>query len=170
MKAFLLDKFSGEKGVSSFHYHMFHGLAVGEPLETLLAPYHEYKSFTRPLQLVRNGWRIPDIFRPMFHLIVSRRVHDLVAGAWRYLFPPVQFVKLIDYPYRVYDDSFFESDEYRRWPEGPKSMLQALPDVPELHKKAGEYYEVIVPYPPEVDQDYTDARLVPVSVPFIASL
>jgi hypothetical protein len=59
----------------------------------------------------------------------------------------VELTKLVDYPFRKRDFSYFDTKRYRRDPvaEDPETLLDRLPDVSPQHPNIGAFYELLVP-------------------------
>lgn len=129
--------------IDAFHADMFHGLASRNGCES---PHNEFYDVTSkllfPLDIERNGVRIPDITRPAENLVVSHRVRERLKGLPGIAFYQVRFLKLFHYPWKVGDFSHYnrpgEQLDMTHW-----EFFETLPDVPEYHRGIEPYYELL---------------------------
>jgi hypothetical protein len=166
MEIHLLATVSGNDRIHWFHTTMFHGKRAVEDLDYFTMSVEEKKQVSGPLKLVRNGWRIPDFCMPSGLLMVSSRVKEALAGIGTIAFRPVEFVKLIEYPYQAGDFSYPKT--HNRVFD-PATLFDQLPDVPRLHKTIGAYFELIHPSIYQVGaQANTDPPTSTLRVPWIS--
>jgi len=125
-----------------FHYSMFHGELKVDKTMTVV----------NPLSITRNGRIVPDITCPLNHLIVSERARVRLKDLPWVEFRGVVFEKLVDYEWRLGDFSHYDEDSICRptpLDEDPGNVIetpiQRLPDVPSLHERIGQFYEMLVP-------------------------
>jgi len=143
-----------------FHTKMFHGQL--EPRGPVAATSQEHflgSDVSQPLCVRRNGWRVPDVFEPVLGgLIVSERVRRELEDLPHVEFLEVVFTKLVDYPYYAGDFSYYDRPEFLHDPVGedPERLLDRLPDVPEMHKTIGRYYELVLARHWQVKDRYPD--------------
>ncbi|SRR5260370_26925755 len=162
MNAFALGTFTSSARIKAFHYVMFHGRYDAD------APDHPTShdlstDMSRHIPISRNGTTIPDIFEPRA-LVISHAVARKMESFPNVGFRPVIFTKLVDYPYRAGDFSFYEDNTPQVFAHAGK-FLNRLPDVPELHKRAGKYFEMIVPRLQDIAPRYDDTTDFKIQVP-----
>ena len=107
MKYYYVELIDWKEGfIDAFLSDMFHGLASRNGCEH---PHHEYYDITSkllfPLDIERNGVRIPDVTRPAENLVVSQRVMRQLEELPGIAFYQVRFLKLFHYPWKVGDFS-----------------------------------------------------------------
>jgi hypothetical protein len=158
MTEFSLDCFTSSEKIHVFHYCMFHGMALGAELEDNL--HFLGGEDRRPLQLVRNVWRIPDAFMPTNNvsLVVSELVKSKLSSLPNIEFREVQFTKKIRFPYEAGDFSFYESAIFSEG-EGiadDPDFLDRFPELAESEPVLGHYYEVIVARHIDIVRHFTD--------------
>src|SRR4051812_17977665 len=107
MKIHSLAKFTSSDRIDAFHYDMFHGREIGE-----MEPHDYGGDLSTPLRLLRNTWRIPDVFQPASNLVVSQAARFELEKLRNIALLRVEFAKLISYPYRAGDFTFYDSHQY----------------------------------------------------------
>lgn len=146
-RLYSIDTFTSSDRIYEFHYLMFHGLsrqldATGE--ESI----HRFGGdLSVPARLKSNAYNIPDISIRSTNLIVSDRVREAIGQRPNVSFCRVIFEKMIHYPYRPGDFSYYNTPEFLRNPNkyDPKSLFDRLPHRPDLVAAVGPYWEVVVP-------------------------
>jgi hypothetical protein len=138
---------SSSDRIDVFHHLMFHGItARDEPGK----PQHWIgDDLSEPLELVRNIWRIPDLFKPAgsVNLVVSSAVKSELDQFPNIQFKHVEFKKRIYFPFHAGDytyaaDPVFGGKQSACYDE---QFLRDLPDAPESKVRIGPYFEVILP-------------------------
>src|SRR5262249_11428697 len=122
-----------------------------------------HEDLTDIICLSRNGRIVPPVFMPGTSLVVSEIVRQEM-GDWPNLaYLPVEFVKLIDYPYQAGDFSYYDTTEFKRSPRkaDPEMLINRLPDVPPLHATIGKYFEVVVAHIDQASSAYPESHEVP---------
>ncbi len=154
-----------------FHENMFHGhawrpsrLLYGCHAET--PPESEQLNRTikdMPLQVVREGTCIPDIFSP-HGWIVSQEVKDRLDGVPNLTFGPVNFVRLFEYPWALGDLSYRDDPDYmiadKLGHQDEALFFFRKPHNWDLTIRLQPYYELqTVPWE-QRESAYPDAKLV----------
>jgi hypothetical protein len=141
VKAFVIAKFTYSKRINVFHYDMFHGLCNSQ------GSHLRGDDLSQPLLLSRNGTRIPDVFQPGITLVLSARAKAALEGLPNVAFLPVEFVKLVDYPYQAGDFSYYEIPAFQLDPAkaNPETLIHRLVDQPEMHERTSPHYELVIP-------------------------
>lgn len=125
--------------ITSFHAHMFHGLAERDGKES---PHHRSPwantESPSPLLISRTIRHVPEICEPVTHLIVSERLAERLRHCANIRLAPVVFKRLVDVEWEKGDMSWF--DEWGS--TDPGEILRTQPDVPEFHEQIGSYFEV----------------------------
>ncbi|WP_165249476.1 hypothetical protein [Paludisphaera soli] len=127
------------------HYYLFHGKDLntsdGRPI--------------RPLQIMRSGRHTPDVTIVGGGLVVSSAVRSKLSRFKGVEYRPVHFKKLVDCDYPVGDFSYYDSGDFLADPfsHDPETLIDRLPDHPELHDHAGEHYEIVVPHYEDIKPD-----------------
>lgn len=139
----LYSPFSRPGQYDILHYHLFHGRELEN---SDLTP-------VRPLQVTRSGRHFPDVTIVGISLVVSSSVRSKLSRFEQLEFRPVSLTKLVDCAYPVGDFSYYHSKEFLADPftNDPETLMDRLPDVPQLHAAAKQYYEVVA-------QDYDDIK------------
>jgi hypothetical protein len=171
MKIHLLNYITGSDKIRVLHYYMFHGQCV-DVIEKMTWP--QLRSFKQTLRLARNIWYVPGFFQPSTKKLFSQHqlvvVDDLKHCLEQFPsigFSPVEFTKVIQYPYPVGDFSFYQSELFEQnMDEGPGSLFELLEDVPEAHALALNYHAVRIPYLSEIATAYDDIIQLPELVCF----
>jgi hypothetical protein len=138
---------------------MFHGDEINGPDQSSNA-HLLGDDLSQPLRLIRTGRIVPHVFSPSVTLVVSADVREKLETLPHIDFLPVVFEKLVDYQFRAGDFSYFDLPAFRRNPAeaNPETLLQRLPDIPELHSQIGSYYEVVVPRLGDIADNYTNLK------------
>lgn len=120
------------------HYCLFHGDCVQASDGAVV----------RPLKIIRSGRHFPDVTIAGGALVVSSAVRSKLSPFENIEYKPVHIVKLVDRDYPVGDFSYYRSKEYLADPyaHDPETLMQRLPDAPEMHALAGEHFEIVVPH------------------------
>jgi hypothetical protein len=124
---------------------MFHGDALGD----LDANMHHLGDNRRePLRLIRNIWRVPEVFMPTNcgALVVSSALKDELSGLPNLEFQQVEFSKKISFPYQAGDFSFYDTPIFAR-DQGiadPRRFMDQFAAIEEATPDLGPYYELIV--------------------------
>jgi hypothetical protein len=147
VKIYVVHKYVG-LGPGSGKYDLFHRLLFhGRQQEKnyrLVDPCLG-DSYT-PLRWNRIGAYVPPVSAPTVNWVVSGQVRAALQ-ALSLAFEPVEFRKLVDYPYyKAGDFSYDQTPAYRNAVR--KDLLkffEYLPNVPAFHKTVGPYYELVVP-------------------------
>ncbi len=146
---------------------MFHGTYADR--ESLLVRWSELPNDpAKEMEIVRNGYYVPDIYQPMIRPVVSAALRTTIEERFGDLaFLPVRFTKLVYYPFAAGDMGFYDSDEYLRWPSDAVKMHFLLPDVPELHRSVPRCYEMSFPALGDLIAGNPDTKLTVVrTMPF----
>jgi hypothetical protein len=143
---------------------MFNGkVDDGEPAGYV--PFEVRRLETKPLPIIRNGWRIPDVFMPTGHIVVSERVRKVLRSVREFDYRPVRFVKLINTPYAAGDFSY--SAGYQGIFD-PTRLYETLPDDIRLHEGIDSFFEIVLPYVRRVNGPLNDGQaVVKLKVPFV---
>ncbi len=125
---------------------MFHGEDERADVKFPESPSHHLdEDLSLPVLCSQNVHRMPHVFKPSTSLIISSEVRRALGDLAHVVYLEVKFKKLVDYSYSAGDFSYFSRKEYRRDPfgEDPETLLDRLPDVPQLHNQIGPYFEVV---------------------------
>src|SRR6266404_7430553 len=159
MRFFAVHKISSflrTPDIESFHYEMFHGISARGGVEY---PRHkEYKlgdALEIPLSLIKNVFRISEIFCPNTNWVVSSRVQADLRGLPNIAFSKVKFSKIVEYPYYPGDYSFKQDKAYLACRTSTRSE-DFLKGLPTSNLKIGEYHELISPRLKDVQREFTD--------------
>lgn len=138
--------------IGALHWEVFHGqgrhpeadlIEEQDPLGFPPIPgiTNDYRE---PLHITRSGVFIPPIFKISRSLVVSQAVFDKIKHLKNIEGVPVVFEKLVDLPMPALGDmSWYTRDlPYADDPD-PLHEYEYLEDVPALHQKAGNYYEIL---------------------------
>lgn len=144
--AYLVDKitcFIGSPTIREFHYVMFHGVVVAdedEDTESVVARVLGSNN-VQPLRMMRNMFNSPDVLAPEANFVVSERVRDALSELPNIAFLPIECKKLIHYPYRLGDFSWYDDPECRR----PDDLYSLLDTVSETDPFDPSYAEILTP-------------------------
>ena len=125
--------------VDAFHDDVFHGFPErdGKTPPDLPLVFANTISFTN-LLISRSGRNVPEVFQPDTHLVVSERYAERLKRFSHIRLAPVIFKRLVDIDYPKGDMSW-----NAKWGDiGPSELVRELPDVVELHRQIGPYFEV----------------------------
>lgn len=135
------------RGIRYIHYFSFHGLTTRDGKMTIHAPDVYFSNDVRiPLDCVRNGRYIPEIFAPDSRLIVSEKVKQHLSTYCSCEFLRIRFQKLFEYEfYKPGDFSWYNTEDAIRVENDPDRLVDDLEDIPKYHEAAQHYYEMIEP-------------------------
>ena len=104
-----LTSFIGSERLRTFHYDMYHGTfsrcGIVYPMQPDASIDNEIRE---PMEVVRIGRFIPDVFCPGRHFVVSEMLMAQLSRLQNIEFLRIRFRKLIDYPYAKGDFSFYD--------------------------------------------------------------
>src|SRR6266487_867882 len=129
-------------------YSLFHGVAERDDAPFPTSPSHSLgDDLLSPLKVCMGGNYIPHIFRPCASLVVSDTIRSTLSGIQNIEFMPICFRKLVNFPYRAGDFSYYESESFKNDPYHNRSdtLLKRLPDDSKLHVVDSSYSELVLP-------------------------
>jgi hypothetical protein len=147
MRLFLVGTRTSSDRIDTLHYHMFHGHAERPSVRFPNDPAHNVgEDLGEALRLSRNGRIVPQVFQPRSSMIVSEPIAQRLARFQNAVLIPVLFDKLVDYDFTAGDFSFYDQSAFRRNPmrNDPATLIQRLPDIPELHSRIGSFFELVI--------------------------
>ncbi len=175
MKAFAVEHPLHKPGIDFFHYCLFHGRqAHGWPHWRAGIPFFGDKE-KRPLRLLHNARRIPDVFSPVSSLVVSARVRDALGELPFVEYRPITFPRLIECdPPTPGDHSYQDNTAYRKataseeWVREPaETLFEHFPESSAQRRESvGSYYEMVVPRLKEAGAEFPDAKLIQIPRPY----
>ena len=140
-----LPKTVGDDSIAMYHYFMFHGFASREGEDEIDAPVAHLENDVRsPLEIVRTGRIVPDVFAPSVNPVVSEKVRERLKGWPRVEFVPVVFTRLFDAHFAAGDFSFYDK-KHGYYARDELKFIERLPDILSFHETIGNYYELLVP-------------------------
>lgn len=112
-----------------------------------------------PLDIERNGWRVPDIACPSFQLVVSDRVMQALQKLPGIAFLRVRFAKIVHYEYRL-EPYQHHGDPRFRDEDGEllEDVFDGLPAVLDYHRTIGPHHEVLMRFPREMEALHPEAE------------
>jgi hypothetical protein len=169
MSLFVVHTFTSSKRINIFHYHLFHGECEDNESHKPLPTHQIGDDLSKPLVLSRDGWFVPHIFKVSTSLVISSEVKNALGELSNVVYLPVVFKKLVDYPFRAGDFSYFDTLEFRRDPRAadPEKLIKRLPDVPRLHAQVGDYFELVIGNYHFVMEKYANRRQIHYEYPYL---
>jgi hypothetical protein len=148
---------------------MFHGNCQEDESHKPLPSHKIGGDLSKPLVLSRNGWFVPDIFKVCTSLVVSSVVKNVLGELPNVIYLPVVFNKLVEFPFRAGDFSYYHTPEFRKNPRSadPETLIKRLPNVPRLHSQIGNYFELVIGNHHFVKDKYPDRRQIQYSFPYL---
>jgi hypothetical protein len=175
MKAFAVEHPLHKPGMDYFHYCFFHGREAREwPHWRAGIPFFGDKE-KRPLRLLHNARRIPDVFSPKSSLVVSARVRDALGELPFVEYRPVTFPRLIECdPPTLGDRSYEDNPAYRKataseeWErDAGETLFEHFPEASAQQRESvGSYYEIVVPRLTEAAAEFPESKPIQVPRPY----
>lgn len=161
-----------QERVAEYHAKMFHGMAFRPSLEDFgLDQIHQEGTpqYHLPLQVVREGSAIPDIFCPQGiaydqGLIVAEKVKQQLEEVPNISFGAVNFVRLFEREWEVGNFDFVSDPLWNKYLElrykDEHWFLMQHPDDWDLRLDNDRFFEVLVPNASQIENRYPDAELI----------
>lgn len=155
-----IDYIDNNKPITALHSKMFHGMGMRGLGDGQVLDYTYFDEYLWPQKIIKNVNDIARIFMPSLNFVISEDVMNEMAYLPYTSFHEVDFIKLYDYPIKVYDNTYLKD---KRWKGKDKKFIEKLPHDESFIDQVGNYYELVVPNLMEIADKFNDLKTYEIS-------